>query len=199
MFYKILGNLELSVVDQLESMIMKLHDPNKKGFQRIEFSSEIIDLLKNVFSGIPLKVQHNGPLLVQKAFYSDPGFTYPIHKDGIRCMSALNIAISSNENDWVRWYDDTVINNLGDTEELRRNGAVTRNTTIKNPEIVEFIQEYIPKRGAVYVLNVDKFHTWHCGGPANRIVIQTKFDGFPDLETLFDTIKECNFDYITKE
>jgi hypothetical protein len=199
MFYKFLGNLEPTIVNQLESMIMTLHDSSKKGFQRIEFDNDIIDLLKNIFSDIPLQIQRNGPRLVQKAFYSDSGFTYPIHKDGVRCMSALNIAISSNENDWVRWYDDTIINNLGNTEELRGQGAVTRNTTIKNPETVEYIHEYIPKRGDVYVLDVNKFHTWHCGGPANRIVIQTKFDGFPDLETLFNKIKDCNFNHIIKE
>jgi hypothetical protein len=143
-------------------------------------------------------VQHNGQRLVQKAFYSDPGFTYPIHKDGFRCMSALNIAVSTNENDWVRWYDDELINNLGITEELRGKGGVTRNTTIKNPETVKFIQEYIPRRGDVYVLNVDKFHTWHCGGPKRRIVIQTKFDGFPDVETLFDVLKDHKFNYVNK-
>lgn len=198
MFYKILGNLEPTIVDQLELMIMKLHNPSEKGFQRIEFNNDIIDFLKNIFLNIPLEVQYNGPRLVQKAFYSDPGFTYPIHKDGIRCMSALNIAVSSNENDWVRWYDNELINNLGNTEELRGKGGVTRNTTIKNPEAVKFIQEYIPKRGDVYVLNVDKFHTWHCSGPKHRIVIQTKFDGFPDLKTLFAVLKEHKFNYVNK-
>jgi hypothetical protein len=48
------------------------------------------------------------------------------------------------------------------------------------------------------VLNVDKFHTWHCGGPKRRIVIQTKFDGFPDVETLFDVLKDHKFNYVNK-
>ena len=45
---------------------------------------------------------------VQKAFYSAPGSGFKIHRDGHCCNSALNIAISCNGSDWVRWYDDEV-------------------------------------------------------------------------------------------
>lgn len=197
MFYKVLGNLDHKIIDQLESMIMKLHNPNTLGFQRIEFNNNLIDFLKDIFFNVPLTVQHNGTRLVQKAFYSDPGTTYPIHKDGLCCLSALNIAVSSNSDDWVRWYDDDLINQLSNVENIRGKYGVTRNTNIENSKKVPFIEEYIPKKGDVYILNVDQFHTWHCGGPNPRIIIQTKFDGYPSFEELKSSIVFDNIKFLT--
>jgi len=194
MFYKVLGKLSTNYVNNLESMIMELHDHSITGFQRIEFTEQIIDYLKVLTADIPLKIQHNGLRLVQKAFYSDPGITYPIHKDGIRCMSALNVAVSSNDNDWIRWYSDRAINNIGKVEVFETSKGSTRNTDIKNLEAehVEYICEYRPKKGDVYILDVNSFHTWHCSGPSPRIIVQTKFDGFPNLNFLSESLKNSN-------
>jgi hypothetical protein len=51
-----------------------------------------------------MKVQKSidGKTYVQKVFYSDPGFVYPIHKDGVKCRSALNIVVQCNDDDWIR-------------------------------------------------------------------------------------------------
>lgn len=195
MFYKQLGILPEYIVDDLESMIMDLHSKDETGFQRIEFDQKIINKLKNLFKDVKLTIQKNHQgILVQKAFYSDSGITYPIHRDGFRCMSALNIAIRTNDNDWVRWYDSNLIDQLGQTNsQTNSQGNSTRNTDIKNIESVNYLCEFRPQKGEIYLINVDRFHTWHCGGPDYRLVIQTKFEGFPDIETVYKSVNEDTF------
>lgn len=196
MYYKKLGNLNIEIILHLEKMIMNYHDKDKKGFQRIEFDNEIYNFLKDIFQGIKLKLDRTSTRIIQKAFYSDSGIFYPIHKDGFQCRSALNIAIRTNHDDWVRWYTDDVINSLGNIKKIETDQGKTRNTNIKNIKDVPYICEYKPKIGDVYILDVDSYHTWHCSGPDYRLIIQTKFANFPSFEDLKKSIKSENIKYL---
>jgi hypothetical protein len=199
MYYKLLGKLPEHIISELSEMIVS-QKKNIKGFQRIEFTEEIYDYLADLFVNTELKLQRtkDKSRWVQKAFYSDIGYTYPIHKDGLRCMSALNIAVSSNQGDWVRWYRDEEILSRADLKVISQNIGNTRNSTIEDIESVPFVEEFFPTTGDVYVLNVDAFHTWKCYGPDPRIIIQTKFEGFPNFDYIEKSLSAQSFKHLIK-
>ena len=185
MYYKLLGKLPEHIIDELRAMIVS-RKTNRPGFQRIEFTDEIYNYLADLFTNTELKLQRtkDKSRWVQKAFYSDLDYIYPIHKDGLKCMSALNIAVSSNQGDWVRWYDDEEILSRADLTVISQDIGNTRNSKITDIESVPCVEEFSPTTGDVYVINVDAFHTWKCNGPDPRIIVQTKFEGFPDFDQI---------------
>lgn len=121
MFYKKLGSLPNHIIEDLKSMILSQDINFNEGFTRIEFNKPITDYLSDLFENSNLKVQisADGSRLIQKAFYSDPNFVYPIHRDGIRCRSALNIVLDCSDDDWTRWYDFDLIKSLSDTSTIK--------------------------------------------------------------------------------
>ena len=197
MCHKLLGTLPIEIVERLKSMILKFHDDQTTAkFQRIEFDEEILSYLKTIIV-TDMKVQKSidGKSHVQKVFYSDPGFVYPIHKDGVKCQSALNIVLQCNDDDWTRWYNDhTILSHTEPQTIISSNGISSRNTSLSNEEIenMEFVEEFKSKVGEVYLVDVNTFHTWKCSGPNPRIIIQTKFDGFPTFNQLCRTISFNN-------
>lgn len=193
--YTVLGTLQPTVIEFLKAEIMNRRR-DVPGFQRVEFDSDLLAYMQELFINKELKVQRtiDNTRQVQKAFYTTDGTIYPIHRDGLRCKSALNIAVECNDTDWVRWYNDDVISSLSDAVSMiGANGAATRNTTIEDIESVPYVEQYVPKPGEVYVLDVETFHTWRCKGPKPRIILQTKFEGFPSYTDLKRSLQRASF------
>jgi hypothetical protein len=195
--HKLIGNLPIEIVEKLKSMILKYHDDQTtKKFQRIEFDEEILNYLKTlIVSDMIVQKSIDGKIHIQKVFYSESGFVYPIHKDGVKCRSALNIVLQCNDDDWTRWYDDTTV--LSETEtqtKFSTSGFSSRDTSLSVNVIenLKFVEEFKSKVGDVYLIDVDTFHTWKCSGPNSRIVIQTKFAGFPTFDQLCHKISFDN-------
>lgn len=202
-YYK-LGTLPLEVVNFFKEELLKRKVPSLS-YQWIHFDEYLHKEFLKIFTNNDLKIQRsNGNTkIIQKAFYSDPGHGFKIHKDGLKCKSALNIALSCNKTDWVRWYDEDHVNEISNnklklTNNIFRNYGTSRNTDIEDYESVQFIDELHNEIGDVYVLNVDKFHSFKCVGNEPRIILQTKFEGFPDVETIFASLKENSFNCIQK-
>lgn len=131
----------------------------------------------------------------QKVFVAAPGHLYGIHKDGVDKKSALNIAISCNETDWVRWYTDQAVTDAGGklTVFNDQKYQMSREITVSDPENVPYIQEVNTKEGDVYLVNTDVFHSFKCVGNKYRFVLQTKFAGNPSFDELFEQITAENF------
>lgn len=201
MFYKILGKLPDDVIDNFRRAIM-LRKKDIPGFQRIEFDDELTNYFLSMFINNDLIIQTSADNTrkIQKAFYSDSGVNYPIHKDGSECRSALNIAIDCNDTDWVRWYDNDLITSMvGEPDARSGPRGISRNTTLVDNENISYLDQYVPKQGEVYILDVNTFHTWRSFGKSPRIIIQTKFRGFPDLETLDKKLSISSFNNFIDE
>lgn len=201
-FYKKIGKLDKKVVKELLNMILVFEDKTNNDFQRIEFTKDIYQYLENLFENQELKIQvsENKDKLVQKSFVSGINYVYPIHKDGEKCKSALNIALQCNKNDWIRWYSDELINSLSTTTLIKQNNKSTRNSSIdKNtiPNLV-FLDELKVEQGDVYVLDVDTYHTWYSSGPKKRVIIQTKFQGFPNFTSISESLTKKSYKNLTK-
>ncbi len=198
--HKLLGTLSIEIIEKLKSMILKYHNQATTKFQRIEFDEEILNYLKTIII-TDMKVQKRiDGKYVQKVFYSDSEFVYPIHKDGIKCRSALNIVLECNDDDWTRWYDDDLILGQSELQSLKfTNGNSSRETSLSTHAIenMQFVEEFRSKVGDVYLIDVDTFHTWKCSGPNPRIIIQTKFDGFPTFDQLCNKISFDNINLIS--
>jgi hypothetical protein len=113
----------------------------------------------------------------------------------------MNIAISCNDTDFVRWYDTDVVNNLSDTvsaDNTRGKGGRSRNTDIIEYEDIPYTDELRCEVGDVYALDVDTFHSFKCGGPDPRIIIQTKFRHYPDFATITESLSKSSFYDIIK-
>jgi hypothetical protein len=195
--YYRLGKLPLDDIDFLKTEILKTVNLEKQ-FQWVQLSTTVLDYFDYLFENDRLKIQCysiNGELKrVQKAFYSETGNGFRIHKDGLMCKSAMNIAISCNSEDWVRWYDDDYINSLNPEKRiLNQEEKKSRDIEIMDYETVPFIQEVHNEEGDVYIVNTDVYHSYKCLGPKPRIVLQTKFTDFPDIETAFRLLKSKSF------
>lgn len=193
-YYKI-GKLPENIVSIFKSEIeaLKAHE----NYQWIKFNDKMRHLFSEIFCNNNLAIQkkENGEF-VQKVFYSPPGQGFRIHKDGIWCKSALNIAISANSSDWVRWYNEEFIKKLSRCVAVNNewnNYGASRNTEIYQYDEIPFEDELRIETGDIYILNVDKFHSFKCNGPNTRIVMQTKFEGFPTVEELYKKISINNF------
>ena len=191
MKYLKLGKLPKETIDFFLVEILKRKQPNIP-YQWIHFDEYLNNEFLKLFTNTELKIQRSETRRVQKAFYSDPGHGYRIHKDGFNCRSALNIAISCNADDWVRWYDEDYINSISTLEYSSKLGK-SRNTDIHEYENIPFIEELRNEVGDVYALNVDSYHSFKCIGDEPRIIIQTKFDGFPNLSTIKESLIKNSF------
>ena len=196
MKYRKLGKLPPDTIEFFkQELLARKIDSN---YQWIQFDQYLNDKFAEIFCNTELKVQYdtNKNRLVQKAFYSAPGHGFRIHRDGLHCRSALNIAISCNPGDWVRWYDHDVINRMSETISNDYSGVnygTSRDVQIKEYESVPYTDELHNEIGDVYALDVDTFHSFKCVGPEPRIIIQTKFHGFPDLNTIVQSLEQSSF------
>ena len=191
MKYLKLGKLPKETIDFFLIEILKRKQPDIP-YQWIQFDEFLNNEFLKVFTNTELKIQCSETRRVQKDFYSDPGHGYRIHKDGFNCRSALNIAISCNDDDWVRWYDEDYINSISTLEYSTKLGK-SRNTNIYEYENIPFIEELQNEVGDVYALDVETYHSFKCIGDKPRIIIQTKFDGFPNLSTIKESLIKNSF------
>jgi hypothetical protein len=198
MRYKILGKLPIAVVNFFKKEIM-LRKSSDKPYQWIQFDDSLSNEFFKMFSNTELKIQYDPEhkRYVQKAFYSEPGYGYGPHRDGHQCMSALNIAISCNDSDFIRWYDSDLINELSrtiiPTDNFASGGGRSRNSNIVDYDDIPYTDELRPEIGQVYALDVDTFHSFKCGGPQPRIIVQTKFRHYPDLQTIAGSLTRSSF------
>jgi hypothetical protein len=196
MNYLLLGKLPPDTISFFLSEILK-RKRTMSEYQWIPFDKDLNAKFLEIFVNSDLEIQwdyragNNRP--IQKAFYSDPGHGFRIHKDGLQCKSALNIALSCNDNDWVRWYDEDYINSLSPVTTVSRRYSSSRNINIPEYESVEFIEERKTSVGDVYLVNTDVYHSFKCGGPLPRIILQTKFEGFPDFDTVRKALEKRSF------
>jgi hypothetical protein len=197
MKYKKLGKLPPETIEFFKQELLARKIDSD--YQWIQFDQYLNDAFKEIFTNTELKIQYDTTKsrLVQKAFYSAPGHGFRIHKDGIRCRAALNIAISCNDTDWVRWYDDNTIKSLEDNTPItNRSGSgygYSRNCSIQEYENIPFTHELQNEVGDVYALDVDTFHSFKCIGSEPRIIIQTKFEGFPTFNTIAESLSRNSF------
>jgi hypothetical protein len=163
-------------------------------YQWIQFDDYLHNEFLKIFSNTELKIQLSSDktMHIQKAFYSAPGHGFRIHKDGFKCRSALNISISCNPGDWVRWYDEDYINNIATIDYSNKLGK-SRNTDIYEYENVPFIEELRTEPGDVYVLDVEAYHSFKCIGDNPRIIVQTKFEGFPSFTEINKSLSNTSF------
>lgn len=189
-YYK-LGKLPEQTIEFFKTELLK-RKIDGIPYQWILFDNYLNEQFLKIFSNTELKIQWDKERTrpIQKAFYSSPGHGFRIHKDGLRCKSALNIVISCNETDWVRWYNEDYINSISKTyiktNFINEKIGSSRDVDIMDYENVQFTHELHNTVGEVYVLDVDTFHSFKCIGVNPRIIIQTKFEGFLN----FDTIKK---------
>jgi len=193
MNYIKLGMLADDVIAILKDGVIRQQLPNVP-FQWIYPDRALASYFDSIFINTELKIQWNmdKQQRVQKIFYSAPGAGFKIHKDGTHCKSCLNIAISCNNTDWVRWYDDNYIDSLNSKMSSGKFGA-SRNVDIHEYSDIEYVDEYRPSVGEVYLVNTDVYHSYMCNGPEPRMVMQTKFEGFPDIATILKSLKTASF------
>jgi hypothetical protein len=191
-YYNKLGKLPIDIIDNFKNQLLKLKKTNDP-YQWIQFNKNLNNYFNSIFINTELKIQYDSEndRYIQKAFYSEPNYGFRIHRDGIMCKSALNIAVSCNDSDWVRWYDDEVINRLN--VETKTVESRSRNLEIYDYENIEYVEELHNDIGDVYVLDVDSYHSFKCNGPNPRIIIQTKFAGYPDFQTINKSLTQTSF------
>lgn len=203
MYYKHLGKLPEDTIKFFRTEIAKRKE-NFKNYQWVHFDNFLNQKYLEIFQNSDLVIRWNREtgVPIQKAFVSAPGNGYRIHKDGWTKEAALNIVLSANEGDWVRWYDEDLINsispiNLG-TPQTLKGGGYSRDIDVFEYETIPYIAEYRPAIGDVYVIDTDTFHSFKCNGTKFRIVLQTKFEGFPDFETLCEKLEQSSFSNLIK-
>lgn len=190
MKYLKLGKLPKETIDFFLTEILKRKQPDIS-YQWIHFDEYLNNEFLKLFTNTELKIQCSETRRVQKAFYSDPGHGYRIHKDGFNCRSALNIVVSCNTDDWVRWYDEDYINSISATHRNNTSEAhrLSRNTDLHEYADIPFVDEMRQNIGDVYLVNTDVYHSFKCSGPNNRIIIQTKLDGNPTISEVYENLK----------
>jgi hypothetical protein len=200
--YYHLGKLSAESINFFKEQVLSLRNP-EKSFQWVQLNENIFNYFDSIFENSELKVQTyfaEGSLKrVQKVFYSEKDKGFRIHKDGLQCKAALNIAISCNDADWVRWYDEDYVNSLdADVRILNQDIKKSRDIEIYEYDSIPFIEEIHNQEGDVYLVNTDVYHSYKCLGPNPRIVLQTKFENFPDIEFLYQKLQKKSFKNLIK-
>jgi len=199
MNYQLLGKLPESTIEFFLEEILK-RKVSDKPYQWIHFDNYLNSKFLEIFKNTELSVQwaQSGQRPIQKALYSDPSHGFRIHKDGTQCKSAMNIALSCNPGDWVRWYDEDYINKIGSVEILDDPRGSSRDVDIYEYEDIPYVQQENPQCGEVYLVNTDVYHSFKCNGNSPRIIIQTKFAGYPDFNTIRSSLMSTSFDNLIK-
>ena len=208
--YKLLGRLPIETVNYFHDEIMKIKESDsddvsegENGLKWIWLNYKLNFEFLKIFQNDELNIQfipqgyksaaHKKNYFNQKAFYTPADSGFMIHKDGWEDNAAMNIALSCNDGDWVRWYDEETVNRIGKVS-LNHGINKSRNVTnIKDWETTEFIEEVRTQVGDVYVLNTNVYHSYKCSGPKDRVIIQTKFVGNPLFESLSESLSKSSF------
>lgn len=201
MLYKKIGVLPKDVLDFFKEELLKRKNPNI-GYQWIEVDNYLNEKFYEIWENENLKVQFSNVdnKWIQKCFYSPPSKGWKVHKDGVNCKTAMNIALQCNDTDWVRWYDEDYINNQKEISlatNIQGKGGKSRNVDIENYEELDYVKQVIPKEGDVYLVNTDVFHSFKCGGPKDRLILQTKFQGNPHITKVAELLETSSFKNLT--
>lgn len=191
MNYIHLGKAPKSFIEKIQNLIELKHNHNAT-YEWIMFDYEMQEVFNSVFPIPELKIQQLPNNVVnQKAFFAVPDNGFRPHKDGIDCRCAFNIAVSCNEEDWVRWYDEDYINSISATHRNKTSESHrhSRNTDLHEYANIPFIDEMRQNIGDIYLVNTDVYHSFKCGGPHNRIIIQTKLAGNPTITEVYENLK----------
>jgi len=200
--YHFLGKLPADIISFFKIEISQRNqkdNPNVRhitnSYQWVHFDDYLHAEFLKIFNNTDLKIQWWAEKArpIQKAFVVAPGTGMRIHKDGMNCKSALNIAVSCNPGDWVRWYDEDTINTMGNVVAKNDGESQSRNVDIVDFESVEYIEELHNSEGDVYIVNTDVYHSFKCNGTSPRIIIQTKFDKCPSFETVKESLTKNSF------
>jgi hypothetical protein len=76
---------------------------------------------------------------------------------------------------------------------MKNSHGASRSVNVVNYEEVKFTEELHNEIGDVYAINVDTYHSFKCVGDNPRIIIQTKFENFPDIETITKSLIKNSF------
>jgi len=191
--YIYLGRLKSEVVSQFEAMIRS--NATAEDYQWVYLSDAHREAFKSYFNNSDvIKTARTN----QKAFFSKPDHGFRIHKDEPGTFCALNIVVSCNPGDWVRWYDESYINGIAKVENIEstRSGKPmrSRNVPITTYEYIPFAEEVTNQQpGDVYLVNTDRYHSFKCNGTNDRIILQTKFWTCPSIEELAEQVKDKIF------
>jgi hypothetical protein len=190
MNYYYLGKLPFSVVAHFENLLRPLAN-EQDPFQSINFNNLIRLEFRKIFSNSILTRQLKPS---QKAFFTRPGYTAKIHKDGTDTNAALNIAISCNPTDWVRWHSQEQINSLNiPPEQSENSGGAFRRINLLPLDNIDYIEQQSVSIGDVYLVNTNVWHSFKCSGDRDRIIIQTKFASNPTIDQLVPMLTESSF------
>jgi hypothetical protein len=202
--YKKLGKLPEETIDffKYEVIKRKLSIP----YQWVFFDDYLSDKFMEIFSNKDLKIKYDekNKRFVQKYFVSEPNHGWRIHKDGINDSGALNIIITCNETDWVRWYNEDYINmycimNNIPIKTVKNNKGSSRNTDIFDYDNLSFVEELTEQQpGDVYVVETNNWHSFKCVGQETRIIIQTKFEEQLSCDEIYETLSKNSFRNIKK-
>jgi hypothetical protein len=190
--YVHLGRLSLDLVEQFKTRIQpKITTEN---YQWVHFDEDDTAFYKSVLNHPATEFLKPN----QKAIVSAPGYGFRIHKDEPNVQCALNVVVQCNSTDWVRWYDEDYINSIAEVEliDSKNNDKplISRNIHIKKYGPIPFIDELSNQQpGDVYLVNTDKYHSFRAVGYNHRIVIQTKFTGYPSIGELATHLKNNIF------
>jgi hypothetical protein len=201
MSYKLLGKLPLETINFFKEEILKRR--TLASYQWVHFDTYLHEKFMEIFDNAELVVayEYTKSRVVQKAVVADPGVGWRIHKDGITDKGALNIVISCNPTDWVRFYNDDFINlyclmnniPIKIKKPQTPTDSPSRDTDIFEYENVQHDTEIYHEVGDVYVVDTDTWHSFKCIGDTPMIVIQTKFEGNPTFKELNDKLSIESF------
>lgn len=193
MNYVKIGKLPEETVEFFYDEIMKRK--TTEDYQFVWFDEYLYSKFMEIFENTELRVRRisSKSMPNQKVFYSNPGYGFKIHKDGWNNKGALNIAIACNAGDWVRWYDEVLVNSFGEVIPTEV-WAKSRNVdTIVDYENFPYVDELKTEVGDVYVLDTGKYHSFKCEGNNPRLILQTKFEGMPDFDSLLQSLLKRSF------
>ena len=202
MFYKRLGKLPDDTILYLKQEVLKRRKKLDEVYQHIHFDYKLMEEFLEIFSNDELTISEAPAMRdlparpVMKVFYSPVMSGFGIHKDGIRDKSALNIALSSGIEDWVRWYDDESILKLMERNVLSAvgpGGAHSRDSHLPEYENIPYLEELRVETGDVYAVNTDIFHSFKCLGNSPRMILQVKFKENLPIEDLVDKLSKKSF------
>lgn len=202
--YKKIGKLPKETIDFFKQEVIKrkLSTP----YQWVWFDDYLSDKFMEIFCNTDLKIRYDekNKRYVQKYFVTEPNNGWRIHKDGINDSGALNIIITCNETDWVRWYNENYINmyclmNNIPIKTIKTDIASSRNTDIFDYDNTPFVEELTCQQsGDVYVVETNNWHSFKCVGQETRIIIQTKFEGRLSCEKIYETLSKNSFNNLIK-
>lgn len=196
--YKFLGRIPPELLVEIKAEIFNRVEEAPRLYRIVSINPDVVKqfhslLFPKTFNTDHISVNHS------KIFISPPGTGCRfIHKDGIDKRCALNVLVDCNPTDWVRWYSDAEIAQLGGKIEQ------PTETTIASRDIrnitkavdIPYIEEVTNQQpGDIYLINTDVFHFFRNQGSKYRLLIQTKFNSNPSIDEVARHIHQIGLNF----